>query len=264
MTTDVNFKHADGTDLPGALNQQKHLISRLARSALVLLHQLIKVVTTTVRKHEFSGLPLTLKSYAKISMIAVFAIGLSACATQKPLQSNQATSYEGLVKISDNVMAVAPKKTDYGRYKWAVIDSIEVEPSVASEDSAETTKSVVGDLKSALATEVGKSFNVQDGLSNAPTLILHTRITRITEASPATNVLTTALVGTPIMNGALAVELEAIDATSGKQVALLVWADSGGVFKDFTGNYARSSHARALATRFAVDAGKFLSPLSKK
>lgn len=101
-------------------------------------------------------------------------------------------------------------------------------------------------LQSVIASEVGKSFNLSARPANKPALILRVRITRITEASPGLNALTTALVG-PLRNGALGAELEAVDADSGQQVALLVWADSGGVIKDFAGNFNRTAHARTLA-----------------
>ncbi len=197
-------------------------------------------------------------------VLALIGGGLCACATQTPIQSNQATSYEGIVKTADGTMQIVPKQADFGRYKWAVVPIIELEPSVVSKELRETAQSVVADLQTGLDKEVGRHFSMTQQPDNEPVLVVNVRITRITEASPGLNVLTTALIGTPLRNGALAVELEAKEASTGRQVALLVWADSGGVMKDFKGNYSRDAHARLLAGRFAIAAGKFLSPLGQQ
>lgn len=199
---------------------------------------------------------------AKVALVVLMVGGLGACATSTPLQSNKATSYDGLVKSNDLAMAIPPKQDDFGRYKWATIEPIEVEDSVTAEVSTETTKEVRDVLQNILATEVSKSFSLSERSANKPALVLRVRITRITEASPALNALTTALIG-PLRNGALATELEAIDADSGRQLALLLWADSGGMVKDFAGNFNRTAHARSLAARFASDANTFLAPLSR-
>ena len=200
--------------------------------------------------------------YAKVALVVLMVGGLGACATSTPLQSNKATSYLGLIKINDQAMAIPPKQDDFGRYKWATIEPIEVEDSVTAEVSAETTKEVRDVLQNILVTEISKSFSLSERSANKSALVLRVRITRITEASPALNALTTALIG-PLRNGALAAELEAIDTDSGRQLALLIWADSGGMVKDFAGNFNRSAHARLLAARFASDANTFLAPLSR-
>ncbi|MCU7977337.1 DUF3313 domain-containing protein [Shewanella sp. SW36] len=142
---------------------------------------------------------------AKVALVVLMVGGLGACATSTPLQSNKATSYDGLVKSNDLAMAIPPKQDDFGRYKWATIEPIEVEDSVTAEVSTETTKEVRDVLQNILATEVSKSFSLSERSANKPALVLRVRITRITEASPALNALTTALIG-PLRNGALATE----------------------------------------------------------
>lgn len=209
-----------------------------------------------------SLIALTSMRCAKVALVALMVGGLGACATSTPLQSNKALSYQGLIKSSDHAMAIPPKKVDFGRYKWATMAPIDVEDSVSAEVSTDTSTEIRDVLQSVIASEVGKSFNLSARPANKPALILRVRITRITEASPGLNALTTALVG-PLRNGALGAELEAVDADSGQQVALLVWADSGGVIKDFAGNFNRTAHARTLAASFASEANIFLSPLSQ-
>lgn len=218
----------------------------------------------TFLSENFPRCLVLLSQARKFVVLVLIGGGLCACATQTPIQSNQATSYEGVVKTADGTMEIVPKQADLGRYKWAVVPVIELEPSVVSEELKETAKSVVADLQNGLDTELGRHFSMNQPPDNEQVLVVHVRITRITEASPGLNVLTTALLGTPLRNGALAVELEAKEASTGRQVALLVWADSGGVMKDFKGNYSRDAHARMLAGRFAIEAGKFLSPLGQQ
>lgn len=218
----------------------------------------------TLFSEYFFRCPSRLSRAGKFLIITVIAGGLCACATQTPLRSNQATSYAGMVKTADGVMEIQPKQADFGRYKWTIITAIDLDPSAVSKEATETAKSVVADLQKNLEQELGQRFSLRDHPDSEPGLVIHARITRITEASPGLNVLTTALLGTPLRNGALAVELEATEAGSGRQVALLLWADSGGVMTDFKGNYSRDAHARMLAGRFAIEARKFLSPLGRQ
>jgi hypothetical protein len=204
--------------------------------------------------------------YASTTLLALTCgLLLAACASTTPVRSNHAVSYQGLEKRGDQSMVISPKQPDLGRYGWAIIEPIQIDEAVSSSVSPDTSKEVLEVLQSILDKEVRQTFSLSDRASEQsagrPTVVLRVRITRITEASPALIVLTTALVG-PLRNGALAAELEAVDAASGKQLALMLWADSGGVAKDFLGNFNRSAHARALATRFATDASAFLTPLS--
>jgi hypothetical protein len=194
-------------------------------------------------------------------VVALVLVGLGACATNTPLRSNEAQSYEGLVRSGKHALAIHPKEADFGRYRWATIEPIHITQSVAAELRAKAGNEVRDVLQSHLEDEVRKRFSFDTRADAEPALLLRVRITRITEASPAINVLTSLLVG-PISDGALAVELEAVDADSGEQRALLLWADSGGGFTDLIGGFSRTAHARALSAHFAVDAAAFLDPLS--
>ncbi|MDH0865633.1 DUF3313 family protein [Mitsuaria sp. GD03876] len=200
--------------------------------------------------------------YASTTLLAM-ACGLLlvACASTTPVRSNHAVSYQGLEKRNDQSMVIAPKPSDLGRYGVAIIEAVQIDDAVASGVSADTSKQVIDALQNTLDKEVRQTFKLSDRSTGGAAVVLRVRITRITEASPALNALTTALVG-PLRNGALAAELEAVDAETGRQLALMLWADSGGVAKDFLGSFNRSAHARALATRFATDASAFLAPLN--
>ena len=191
---------------------------------------------------------------------AVF--GISACASHTPLKSDQATSYQGLAASGENEMSIPPQPADFGRYRVAVIESVQVAPAVAKEISPEVCTEISGVLRDDINAQMRKKFDLKGDPTTEPVLRIKIRITRITEASPVINTVTSLAIG-PLLNGALAVELEALDGNTGEQKAMLLWAGSGGL-KEFFGNYSRTSHARTLAGRFAVDATAFISPLSKR
>lgn len=218
---------------------------------------LISPVTKLRRPHRIADSV----RYAKIALIALTGGFLAACASHSPVRSNHAVSYQGLVQRNDQAIVIPPKQADLGHYRWAIIEPILVEEAVSSEIPADTSEEVLDVLQNIFEREVRQSFGLVERTSGEPTVIFKVRITRITEASPALNVLTTVLIA-PLRNGALAAEVEAIDAESGRQLALMLWADSGGVAKDFFGNFTRSTHARALATQFAIEANAFMAPLS--
>lgn len=60
--------------------------------------------------------------------------------------------------------------------------------------------------------------------------------------------------------GKLAVEVEPIDAASGKQVALLLLSDEADM-RDIRSSFTRDAHAKALARRFSLDAIEFIAPI---
>lgn len=214
-------------------------------------------------RHKRTDYSVYLRDRAERALLAAVAlVALNACATDTPLRSNEAQSYEGLEKSGKHALAIRPTQADFGRYRWAVIEPILIAPSVAAELRADAVKEVREVLQGHLESEVRKRFALEHRAPAEPTLLLRVRITRIKEASPAINVLTSALVG-PVSDGALAVEMEALDAESGEQRALLLWADSGGGFMDLIGGFSRTAHARALSARFAVDAAAFVEPLSR-
>ena len=199
----------------------------------------------------------------RFSVVLAVVIGSrSGCASHTPVRSDQAQSYQGLVSSGENVMSIPPQPGDFGRYRFAIIEPVLISPAVSEEISPDVGAEVLGVLQDKLNSEMQKQFYLSGGEGvTEPILHVKVRITRITEASPVLNTLTSLAIG-PLLNGALAVELEAVDGVTGQQKAMLLWADSGGI-KEFFGNYSRSSHALTLAARFSVEATQFLSPLGR-
>ncbi len=64
----------------------------------------------------------------------------------------------------------------------------------------------------------------------------------------------------PASKGQLSLEIEAIDAGTGRQVALLLLADEADM-RDIRKSYTPDGHAKALAGRFAIEAVEFIAPM---
>lgn len=207
--------------------------------------------------------PSKAKCQVRFGFALALVVGsISGCASHTPVRSDQAQSYQGLVPSGENVMSIPPQPGDFGRYRFAIIDPVLISPAGSEEISPEVGAEVLGVLQDKFHNEMQKQFYLSGGEGVAdPILRVKVRITRITEASPVLNTLTSLAIG-PLLNGALAVELEAVDGVTGQQKAMLLWADSGGI-KEFFGNYSRSSHALTLAARFSVEATQFLSPFGR-
>lgn len=207
--------------------------------------------------------PSKAKCQVRFGFALALVVGsISGCASLTPVRSDQAQSYQGLVPSGENVMSIPPQPGDFGRYRFAIIDPVLISPAGSEEISPEVGAEVLGVLQDKFHNEMQKQFYLSGGEGVAdPILRVKVRITRITEASPVLNTLTSLAIG-PLLNGALAVELEAVDGVTGQQKAMLLWADSGGI-KEFFGNYSRSSHALTLAARFSVEATQFLSPFGR-
>ena len=207
--------------------------------------------------------PSKAKCQVRFGFALALVVGsISGCASHTPVRSDQAQSYQGLVPSGENVMSIPPQPGDFGRYRVAIIDPVLISPAGSEEISPEVGAEVLGVLQDKFHNEMQKQFYLSGGEGVAdPILRVKVRITRITEASPVLNTLTSLAIG-PLLNGALAVELEAVDGVTGQQKAMLLWADSGGI-KEFFGNYSRSSHALTLAARFSVEATQFLSPFGR-
>ena len=207
--------------------------------------------------------PSKAKCQVRFGFALALVVGsISGCASHTPVRSDQAQSYQGLVPSGENVMSIPPQPGDFGRYRFAIIDPVLISPAGSEEISPEVGAEVLGVLQDKFHNDMQKQFYLSGGEGVAdPILRVKVRITRITEASPVLNTLTSLAIG-PLLNGALAVELEAVDGVTGQQKAMLLWADSGGI-KEFFGNYSRSSHALTLAARFSVEATQFLSPFGR-
>lgn len=194
-------------------------------------------------------------------LIALAVLLLSACTTPQVTRSGQARSYQGLQKIGEHGMGIIPQAARGGHYAQVLVAPLQVASAVALQVTPEVALDVERTLRQSLEAELSRSFMLTPRNSSADTLIVKARITRVAEASPLINAMTTPLLG-PVKNGGLSVEFEAIDGRSGQQQALLLLADDAG-FTDLLDSYQRAAHAQALARKFAAEAAGFFSPLGR-
>lgn len=194
-------------------------------------------------------------------LIAIAVLLLSACTTPQVTRSGQAKSYQGLQKIGEHGMGIPPQAARGGHYAQVLVAPLQVTAAVARQVTPEVALEVERTLRQSLEAELSRSFMLAPRNPGTDTLIVRTRITRVAEASPVINAMTTLLLG-PVKNGGLSVEFEAVDGRSGQQQALLLLADDAG-FADILDSYQRAAHAQALARRFAGEAAGFFSPLGR-
>ncbi|MEK2605779.1 DUF3313 family protein [Burkholderia arboris] len=188
---------------------------------------------------------------------------LGACATPpEVVKSGEAVSYRGLVKSGEHGMAVPPRPADLGRYERVVVESVQATPSVSADVSPDEVQAVRDVLQHSLEAELHKRFAAPASGDAGPSLTVRVRITRVADASPLLNIVTTSLILWPVSTGGLSIEVEALDGRTRRQEALLLLADDGGA-RDLMGSFQRTGHARALAQRFAAEAADFLAQFGR-
>jgi hypothetical protein len=193
-------------------------------------------------------------------MVAAVAL-LPGCASHSPVRSGEAQGYDILEPHngSDRVQVAPILAEDRANYRsWALGDI-----RVRTADDAvtpETLAAVQEALRRAVA-RVSALSEAQTDVTDGRDLRVDVAITRIEEAAPGVNVMTT-LIGVPVRNGSLAVEATVLDAASGRQVGLMLRADEGSILslRGLGGSFRRSGHAVALTEAFADDLAAYISP----
>jgi hypothetical protein len=200
--------------------------------------------------------------FSAVSLAAVCLLG-SSCASHVPLRSGSASSYARLpADPSRKGVLQAPLDPGcIGGYKQLRFEPVTYAEGVRDKLHAKTMSVVETALVDGTRSGMARHF-IQTDNEASGTLRLRLVVTRITESSPIGNVISTAAL-TPIFNGALAVEAELLDATTGKQCGLYLWADEGSImnFKEFTGNFRRAGHPQKLAGYFGDSLAAYAAPL---
>lgn len=84
-----------------------------------------------------------------------------------------------------------------------------------------------------------------------PALRVRARIVEVVGVSPALNVASALLIIVPVDRGGAAVQIEALDAASGRRLASLALGEAGRL-GDFSGYFSRYAHAEDVLRRAAV------------
>lgn len=196
---------------------------------------------------------------SSLLLLVAGALLVGGCGSPPVMRSGQALSYQGLQKTGEHGMGIAPNAAHHGQYVQVLVQPIQITPAAARDTSPEVWLEVDRALQQRLEAELSHHFMLSPRANGSNTLVIKVRVMRIAEASPVLNALTTPLLG-PVTNGGLSLEVEALDARTGRQEALLLLADDAG-FSDILDSYQRAAHAKALAQKFATETVTFLAPL---
>ncbi|EKT4444598.1 DUF3313 family protein [Stenotrophomonas maltophilia] len=184
---------------------------------------------------------------------------LASCSSVQVSRSNKAITYAGLTGQGERRMEIAPSTRLPRNYRRVTVAPVSLLPKVTTSLSPTAAEGLKAVFHAQLCRQIIKRWG-RDAVGNVGgDLLVLPRITYVKEVSPGLNIATAVVTG-PLSNGQLAVEIEAVDVASGKQVALLLLADEAD-FRDIRRSFTPDGHARALASRFAIEAVEFIAPI---
>lgn len=217
-----------------------------------------------MRFHDLDPQMRLRRPITMLSATAVCIALVTGCASHTPRMSGSATSYKrvGAVEGSDRIRLAPIESSFAGRYQSVVIDPVAITGDVVEAIEPETAATIKTALARQVKASLAQHFMIVNHASDK-TLRVRLVVTRITEASPISNVITSLVIG-PVRNGALAVEADILDAADGGQRGLYLWADEGSAIKhrQFGGYFRRAAHARRLTVAFGHDLAAYLAPLA--
>ncbi|MBH1582406.1 DUF3313 family protein [Stenotrophomonas maltophilia] len=184
---------------------------------------------------------------------------LVSCSSVQVVRSNKAVTYAGIASRGEHRMEIAPSGSSSRSYQRVTVAPVLLLPEAATSVSASTADGVRSAFHVQLCRQIVKRWGRGAAVKVGGDLLLLPRVTYVKEASPGLNIATAVLTG-PVSKGQLAVEVEAVDAASGRQVALLLLAEKAD-FRDIRRSFTPDGHAKALANRFAVEAVDFIAPI---
>lgn len=152
-----------------------------------------------------------------IASILIFSAALSACGTTMPTgQSGFLSSYAGLSTGDDpsQERVQAQAGIDPSRIQ---LGEISMRPGTGPDLSAEERERLTAYLRLQLRQRVAELPQNPGGRA----AVIRAAITQVETVSPALNMLSTLLLLAPLDRGGAAFEMEAVDATSGAQLAAL-------------------------------------------
>lgn len=186
------------------------------------------------------------------------ALSLCGCATQRLPDSFALAAREELRPAADNErrLAMLPRPgTDMSAWSAVWIDTIEVQ---VPELTAEETQLILSTFREALATELGRTRRVASG-PGPGVLRIRAVITGATTSNVTANVLLSALVLVPLLNGGAAAEIAAEDSLSAERVAALAAADERRFSRQLD-YFRRTGHARDVLSAFAREFADIIDP----
>ncbi|MBC7604173.1 MAG: DUF3313 family protein [Ramlibacter sp.] len=148
---------------------------------------------------------------------AIVAASLAACGTVMPAeQSGFLSDYTALAGAPDAAAAsrvsadvIDPARVSVDAVAWRVTNSVDI-----SSDEREA-------LLARLRTELQQRVQALPAQPQGRPAVLRAAITRVETVSPALNALSSLLLTVPLDRGGAAVEIEAVDPQTGRQLAAL-------------------------------------------
>lgn len=186
---------------------------------------------------------------------AAAVTSLAACSTVMPsAQSGFLSDYTALAGASDESFAsrasadpIDPGRVSVDAVTWRVRSSVDI-----STDEREA-------LLAQLRTELQRQVRALPAQPQGRPAVLRAAITRIETVSPALNALSALLLTVPLDRGGAAVEIEAVDPQTGRQLAAL----TQGYFapmSDLKARFSKLAPAEIAVRKVAADFVPLLHP----
>ena len=150
-------------------------------------------------------------------VVAAAVASLAACSTVMPtVQSGFLSDYAGLASASDESSAsrasadhIDPARVSVDAVTWRVTSSVDI--------SADEREALLTQLRS----ELQRHVQALPAQPQGRPAVLRAAITRVETVYPALNTLSALLLIVPLDRGGAAVEIEAVDPQTGRQIAAL-------------------------------------------
>jgi Protein of unknown function (DUF3313) len=192
--------------------------------------------------------------FSRIFLITI-TIALTACSTQMSApQSGFLSSYAGLSADPDSSLSsvkptvtIDPSRVKVGEVVWR-----------GASDSGISTLDA-DRLVALLGKQLKENLEAMPKNPTGRPVIVRAAITRVASVSPLVNTVGTLLLIGPLDRGGAAMELEAVDADTGKQVAALKFGYYPPL-SDLTARFSRLAPAEIAIAKAAVDFSKLLAP----
>lgn len=191
-----------------------------------------------------------------IATLAAAAL-LAACSTTPPAQSGFLSDYSALKPDKygkPGLMWSEKQGFDWKKYRKVMLDPVVVyyHPQASSKAILpEELAKLATFFREAVATELQGAYPIVSA-PGPDVLRIRAAITDVVPASPALNVVTTAVAFVPLDLGGAAIEAEFLDSTTNERLAAMVDRKRGSSF-DMKGGFTELGHAKAAFKEWAVD-----------
>jgi hypothetical protein len=203
-----------------------------------------------------------MKSTRALITSLVAAAVLAACSTTPPPQSGFLSDYAALQPDRygrTGMLWAETKGFDWRSYRKVMLDPVVIyyHPQAGSNAiQPEELAKLAADFREVVTAELKDSYPVVS-TPGPDVLRIRAAITDVVPASPALNVVTTAVAFVPLDLGGAAIEAEFLDSVTNKRMAAMIDRKRGSSL-DLKGGFSELGHARAALKEWAVDLKKAL------